>query len=738
MHQKKFETTVGGKKVEALFSDLAGQANGSVMLRMGETMVLVTAVMGSKERTDIDYFPLSVEYEERFYAAGQILGSRFVRREGRPSDEAVLSGRIVDRTIRPLFNPILRKDVQVIVTVLAIGEDDPDTIAVTAASLALGSSNIPWDGPVSAVRVGKRKGSDAFSINPAYAERNAADAELDLLVCGKDGVITMIEVGAQEVPEAVIARAFDVGMAEIEKLQSFQKQVIAEVGKQKLELKELERNPEIAALFATFEPKLEAALFTGTLGKNDGSFKETWVQRVREVLPNEVSEALKYLDERIEQLLRTKAIDEKKRVDGRAMDEIRPLFAQAGGVSPILHGSGIFYRGETHVFSALTLGGPDDSQIIDSIEGEGREVKKRFMHHYNFPPFSVGETGRVGGMNRRMIGHGALAEKALAAIIPPKETFPYTIRLVSEAFSSNGSTSMGSVCASTLALMDGGVPILAPVAGIAMGVMYDGPDRYAILTDIQGAEDHHGDMDFKVAGTATGVTAIQLDVKVDGLPPRIMAEALEAARVARMKILDVLQQAIPAPRAALSPRAPKIVALSIPVDMIGLVIGPSGKMIRSIEEETGVSSIAIEDDGSIAITGVGDGPERAAAIIRDLTRVFQAGDVIEGPVTRIMDFGAFVKLGGGKQEGLVHISEFAPFRIASVRDAVQEGETVRAVVKEIDEQGRVNLSIKMVDPDFATRKGLQPAPADQGGGFRPRGGRSDHRPHGHRHTPGHS
>ena len=729
MQQKKFEIELGGKKIEATFTDLAEQANGSVLLRMGDTLVLVTAVMGDKDRTELDYFPLSVEYEERFYAAGQILGSRFIRREGRPSDDAVLSGRIVDRTIRPLFNQHLRKDVQVVVTVLSIDQDDPDVLGVIAASLALGTSDIPWGGPVSAVRIGKKKGSDTFIVNPTYAERNADDAELDLLVCGKDGVITMIEVGAKQVPEDVIAKAFDVGMAEIEKAQAFQKKIIAEIGKQKRAIESKGRNPAIAELFKEVEPQFEAAIFPGKPGKESQKiFADTWAALVEEKLPEEKDAARDYLDERIEKILRDKAIDTEKRVDGRAMDEIRPLFAQAGGVSPVLHGSGIFYRGQTHVFSALTLGGPDDSQIIDSIEGSGREEKKRFMHHYNFPPYSVGETGRFGGMNRRMIGHGALAEKALLAVIPPKDVFPYTIRLVSEALSSNGSTSMGSVCGSTLALMDGGVPILAPVAGIAMGVMYDSPTRYAVLTDIQGLEDHHGDMDFKVAGTRDGVTAIQLDVKLDGLPPKILAEALSQARAARMKILDVLLAAIPAPRAALSPRAPKIVSLTVPVDMIGLVIGPSGKTIRKIEEESGATGIAIEDDGSIFITGVGDAAEKAAEMIRDMTRVYQAGDVIEGQVTRIMDFGAFVKLGAGKQEGLVHISEFAPFRIASVKDAVAVGETVRAVIKEIDEQGRVNLSIRMVDREFANRKNLQPAPSDggmHGGGDFRRGPRRD-------------
>ena len=721
MQEKKFECEIGGKKVEATFSDLAEQANGSVILRMGDSMVLVTAVMGSKERNDIDYFPLSVEYEERFYAAGQILGSRFVRREGRPSDDAVLSGRIVDRTIRPLFNPTLRKDVQIIVTVLSIDQDDPDVLGVIAASLALGTSDIPWGGPVSAVRIGKSKSSDTFVVNPTYEQRNADDAELDLLVCGKDGVITMIEVGAKEVPESVIAKAFDAAMAEIAKAEKFQKDIIAAIGKAKREIKVKERNPAIAELFKELEGEFEAATFPGKPGKaTQKMFADKWKALVEEKLKEEKDEAMKYLDERIETLLRNKAIKEKKRVDGRAMDEIRPLFASAGGFSPVLHGSGIFYRGETHVFSALTLGGPDDSQIVDSIEGSGKEVKKRFMHHYNFPPYSVGETGRVGGMNRRQIGHGALAEKALSAVIPAKDVFPYTIRLVSEAFSSNGSTSMGSVCGSTLALMDGGVPIKAPVAGIAMGIMYEGPSEYAILTDIQGAEDHHGDMDFKVAGTEGGVTAIQLDVKLDGIPPALMVDALAAARVARLKILDVIKGAIAAPRPNLSPRAPKIVSLMVPVDAIGLVIGPGGKNIKKIQEDTGVAGISIEDDGSIFITGVGDAPEKAAEIIRDMTRVYQAGDVIEGQVTRIMDFGAFVKLGAGKQEGLIHISEFAPFRIASVREAVAEGEVVRAVIKEIDDQGRVNLSIKQIDPEFAVRKNLAPAPASPDGG--PTGG----------------
>ena len=724
MTQKEFSLPLGGKTITAQFTDLADQASGSVILRLGNTAVLVTAVMGKKEKSDLSYFPLTVDYEEKFYAAGQILGSRFIRREGRPSDDAILSGRVVDRTIRPLFNPAIRTDVQVVVTVLSIEEDDPDVLAVNGASIALATSDIPWGGPVSAVRIGKKKESDSFIINPTYKERNAEDTELDLLLCGKDGVVTMIEVGSKEVSEELLSKAFEFGMGEIEKIQAFQKEIISAIGKTKRATPDRTIKQEVMDVFAQFENDFASRIYNGEPGKHHiEALKDEYVARVSETMPEEAKAAVDYFDERLEKLMREKAISEKKRVDGRNMDQLRPLFAQAGGISPILHGSGIFYRGGTHIFSALTLGGPEDSQIIDSIEG--KEEKKRFMHHYNFPPFSVGETGRLGGLNRRMIGHGALAEKALSAVIPPKETFPYTIRLVSEALASNGSTSMGSVCASTLALMDGGVPITSPVAGIAMGVLYESPTRYAILTDIQGPEDEHGDMDFKVAGTTKGVTAIQLDVKLEGVPPSVLAEGLIAAKKARLQILEVMNAAISAPRPDLSPRAPKIVSVTVPVDMIGMVIGPSGKNIRKIEEETGVSGIAIEDDGTIFITGVGESPEKAAQIIRDMTRVFQPGDVIEGPVTRIMNFGAFVRL-NGKNEGLVHISEIAPFRIARVEDAIQMGETVKAVVKEIDDQGRVNLSIKMIDPEFASRKGVQPASENaDGGGGRGYNGRRD-------------
>ncbi len=723
MQQKSYSVEIGGKTLTAEFTDLAEQASGSVIVRLGDTAILVTAVMGSKDK-EMDYFPLSVEFEERFYAAGRILGSRFVRREGRPTDSAILSGRVIDRTIRPLFNNKMRKDVQVVATVLSIAEDDPDVLGVIGASLALGTSHIPWKGPVSAVRIGKRKGSDAFEVNPNYNEREAADAELDLLVCGKDGTITMIEVGAKEVPEDVLEKAFAEALKQLDIVQNFQKQIITEIGKAKKEFVPAELKSEIPELFKEFEGAFEGAVFSGVPGKDSiYALKEKFLAKVKEAMPESVKMADDFFEDKVEALMDKRAIEKKERVDGRKLDELRPLFAKAGGVSPILHGSGIFYRGGTHVFSALTLGGPDDSQIVDSIEE--KEEKKRFMHHYNFPPFSVGETGRVGGLNRRMTGHGALAEKALSAVIPPKEDFPYTIRLVSEAFASNGSTSMASVCGSTLAMMDGGVPIKAPVAGIAMGVIYENPERYAVLTDIQGPEDHYGDMDFKVAGTKDGVTAIQLDVKVEGIPLKVLAEALGQAKRARLQILDVMIAEIASPRPNLSPRAPKIVTLSVPVDMIGLVIGPGGKNIKKIEEETGVTGITIEEDGTIFVTGVGDAPEAAAQIIRDQTRVWKPGDTVEGPVTRLMNFGAFVRL-AGKTEGLVHISEIAPFRIATVEEALQVGDIVKVVVKEIDDQGRINLSIKMVDPEFAARKGLKAAegnPEQGRGGYNDRNGR---------------
>lgn len=689
MQSKTFSCEIGGKEMIAEFSDLAEQAHGSVILRYGETAVLATAVMSEKERLDIDYFPLTVDYEERFYAAGAILGSRFMRREGRPSEDAILSGRVVDRTIRPLFPPHIRNEVQVIITILALGEEKPDMIAVNAASLALATSPIPWRGPVAAVRIAEKK--------------------FTMLACGRDHTINMIEVGAREASEEDVAEALEQAVAEHKKIIAFQEEVVAKIGKQKREIQKPELPAQLSDLFANeFAHKLGKAVFCGSPGKKQiYALKYEWLARAAEALPDlKPIIADHYFEEKIDEEIHRGALEEGKRADGRAFDAVRPLFAQAGGISPMLHGSGIFYRGGTHIFTALTLGGPGDSLLIDSMEEQ--ETKRNFMHHYNFPPYSGGETGRMGGTNRRMIGHGALAEKALEPVIPPKETFPYTIRLVSECMASNGSTSMGSVCASTLALMDGGVPIKAPVAGIAMGLMLDTYKRYKVLTDIQGPEDSHGDMDFKVAGTREGITAIQMDIKLEGVPLPALTEALAGAKKARLQILDVIEKEIEAPREKISPRAPEIITMSVRPDQIGLVIGGGGKTINGIKETAGVEDITIEDDGSIFITGSGGTAGKAKEMIEAVVKEYKPGEIYEGEVTRLMDFGAFVKIGPGKEsEGLVHVSEVAPFRIGKIGDAVSLGERVRVMIKEIDEKGRINLSIKMADPDFATRKNLR-------------------------------
>lgn len=708
MVKKTFSTLVGGKEMIAEFSDLAEQANGSVMLRYGKTVVLATACMSTKERRDIDYFPLSVDYEERYYAAGQILGSRFMRREGRPSEDAILSGRVVDRTIRPLFNHNLRNEVQVVITILSIDQDDPDVMGVMAASLALGVSDIPWNGPVSAVRIGRTK-SGEMTINPTYLERAHADYSYDLLACGKEGTLNMIELGASEVKENELGVAFTHSVAIHKQLEDWQKSIIAEIGKTKVSVQAPTPLPELENLFTErISERLPAYVFSGEPGyKKINELQKEWKVLVAETLPEaDIKRAEQLFDEKLDECMQKGAVMEGKRADGRSFDTVRPLFAQAGGISEILHGSGIFYRGGTHVFTALTLGGPGDTLVVDTIEHP--DEHKRFMHHYNFPPFSVGETGRLGGLNRRAVGHGALAEKALEAVLPSKEEFPYTIRLVSECMASNGSTSQAATCASTIALMDGGVPIKRPVGGIAMGLMIDG-DKHAVLTDIQGPEDHHGHMDFKVAGTSEGVTAIQMDIKLDGVAVPILIEALEGARTARLQILEVIQKEIGAPRGDISPLAPKILTTRVKVDQIGLVIGGGGKTINGIRDDSGVDDITIEDDGLIFITGRKGTAEKALAMIEELVHVYLPGELYDGEVVRILDFGAFVRI-GKNTEGMVHISEIAPFRIERVRDVLTEGERVKVAVKETDEKGRINLSIKRADPEFATRKGL-PAPS---------------------------
>ena len=703
MKKKEYSLDIAGKPLLATFSDLAEQADGSVMLRYGDTVILATAVMSAKEKSGVDYLPLSVEYEERFYASGQILGSRFLRREGRPSDEAILSGRVVDRTIRPLFNNHIRNEIQVVITVLSLGVYDPDVLGVIGASLALGMSDIPWNGPVNAIRIGKKKGDERLEINPTYIFREEIGYEADLTICGKDGLVNMIEVGGLEVSEKIISDGMKKAIEEIEKIQMWQKQIISEIGKPKKVLALKEVTGTIKKLFAEqITPKLFDSVFAGAGKEKMYELKNEWLVLAKESLPEEntfLSD--EHFENEVNDLLHKEAIENNKRPDGREMDELRPLFAQAGGISPILHGSGIFYRGGTHILSALTLGGPGASQVIDGME---TQTKKRFMHHYNFPPFSVGETGRIGGLNRRMTGHGALAEKALLPVIPPKETFPYTIRIVSEAFASNGSTSMASVCGSSLALMDAGVPITHPVAGIASGLMKATPKKYKVGTDIQGPEDHHGDMDFKVAGTREGITAIQMDVKVAGVTVEILEEALQKARAARLTILETIEKEIDKPRADISPNAPKIIVLKIKPDQIGLVIGTGGKVINSIKEDTGVEAIDIEDDGTVFITGKNGTAEKAKQIIEEMTHEYKIGERLTGTVVKIADFGAFVSL-NSNTDGMVHISEIAPFRIDRVEAYLKAGDKVPVVVKEIDaERGRLKLSIKDADPSFIKRK----------------------------------
>lgn len=702
MHSKEFTLDVAGYPLKAIFTNLAEQANGSVLLSYRDTTLLATAVM-SKHEKESDFFPLVVDFEERFYAAGKILGSQFIRREGRPSDAAILAGRVVDRTIRPLFDHRMRNEVQVVVTTIALGEAEPDTLAVIAASLALVTSNIPFNGPVSGAHIGLI--GEKFVINPSYTELASAEFRMDLTACGKDGNINMIETEAKEVTNDVASKALDLASEEIEKIQDWQKTIAKEIGKEKTVI-EFKEAPE--GMKELYKEKISSrfyeAVFAGPTKKPMLALLEEWIEIYKENYPEEkVAYAIEYFEDEINDLIHKEAIENGKRPDHRGLDELRPLFAKAGGISSVLHGSGIFYRGGTHVFSALTLGAPGDAQTIETIEASG---EKRFMHHYNFPPYSTGDVGRMGGLNRRMVGHGYLAEKSLLAVLPPKETFPYTIRVVSESLASNGSTSMGSVCAASLAMLDAGIPISGAVAGIASGLMlspnYKDDGKYALLTDIQGPEDHHGDMDFKVAGTRKGITGIQMDIKVDGIPLKILKEALIKAEEARRQILDVIEAEISTPRNDISPKAPKIITTKVKVDQIGLVIGTGGKTIKEMMATSG-ATIDIEDDGTVYITGTNGSAEKAKQMVEDLTREFVQGDKFNGTVTKIVEFGAFVKI-AGNTEGLVHISEMAPFRVEKVSDYLKEGDIVPVIIKGVDERGKISLSIKQINQDFFKKK----------------------------------
>jgi len=697
MQSKKYTTEIGGRTLTAEFTDLAHQANGSCLVTYGETVVLATAVQSKNAREGTDFFPLTVDYEEKFYAAGMILGSRFMRREGRASDEAILVSRLIDRGIRPLFSQKTRNEVQVIILALSIDEDnDPDVFSILAASLALGTSNIPWGGPLGSVRIGKASGK--FIINPTYKEREGA--ELEAVVCGKDGKVNMIEAGAKEVSESEMDEVLKLAVLEIDKQIDFQKKIISEIGVKKSEIKLAEAPADMRSAFSKkFSQKVAEALYIREkLNRYEAlnALKREWMEICAEDFketPKNIADSL--FEDEINDIVHKDIIDppagKEKRPDGRKIDEIRPLFAKAR-ILPRTHGSGVFYRGETHILSVATLGAPGDVQLIEGME---IRTKKRFMHHYNFPPFSVGEVKPMRGPVRRDIGHGALGERALLAVIPEATDFPYTIRVVSETLSSNGSSSMGSVTAASLALMDAGVPIKAPVSGAAMGLMMKDENHYKILTDIQGPEDHHGDMDFKVAGTKDGITAVQMDVKVDGIPLKIMKEAFLRAREARIQILEVITNELPAPRPELPANAPRILKMQINPEKIGTVIGPGGKMIQSIVAETG-AEIDIEDDGTIFITSTNEeGMKKAEAKIKALTKELEIGAVFEGKVTRIFPFGAMVEI-GPRQEGMVHVSELAPFRVEQVTDVVAPGDEVSVKIIGIDDQGRINFSIKAV------------------------------------------
>ncbi len=697
MDVKVYREEFAGKPLMVEIGKLAQQANGSCRIQYGETTILVTAVMGSQAKS-IDYFPLSVEFEEKYYAAGKIKGSKWIKREGRPSEEAVLAGRLIDRSLRPRFNHRARNDVQVVVTVLSFDKvNDPDVIGLFGASLALMISDIPFNGPVAGVRIGRVNGK--LVINPTYLER--IDSDFDILLAGTADKINMIEAGAKIVPEKDIAEAMEFGFNEIKKLTALQEKIAAEIAPKKREVTLAQHDADLANLVHDFAaPKLNERLYTkDKLAYVDGlnTTRDEVKAHIAEKyagapdLAKKIEEAVDLFDDTINRVVHQNILESEKRPDFRKTDELRDISVEVS-ILPHTHGSGLFNRGSTQALSILTLAAPGLEQWVETMEID--LTKKRFMHHYTFPPFSVGETGRLGMPGRREIGHGALAEKALFPIIPNKDEFPYTIRVVSEILSSNGSSSMASVSGASLALMDGGVPIKMPATGIAMGLMFDEKgEKYKILTDIQGPEDHHGDMDLKVAGTKTGITALQMDVKIDGITPKILAEALEQAKKARLEILGVMEKAIAAHRTELSPYAPRVTTIKIKPEKIGALIGPGGKMINEIIEKTG-AEIDIEDDGSVFVTSLtAEGMAMAIELINEVTYEPKVGDEFDGTVVRLMDFGAFVQITPSK-DGLVHVSEISEQRVEKPSDLLKVGQKVHVTIKNIDDIGRINLTMK--------------------------------------------
>jgi len=694
--QKTWSLDVAGRELIVETGKLAKQAGGAVTVRYGDTQILATAVMSKGKSNVMGYFPLMVDYEERYYAAGKIKGSRFIKREGRPSDEAVLTGRAVDRTIRPLFDMRMRSEVQVVITVQSIdGENDPDIISIIAASAALSISDIPWSGPVAAVKVSLVDGE--VVINPT--EEQEGKSAINLTLAGTKDKVNMIEADAHEAPEADVVRAFEAGHDVISKISTFIEDIKVEIGKEKVEPIMLVGSDEMETMIkeALVESGIEEALY-GTkdeIGAQTSDVKEKAMEVLKEKVADDEQDSLNEIfglvfDEVCDGLVHKGIIENDRRPDDRKATEIRQITCEVG-ILPRPHGTGLFTRGETQALTVTTLGAPGDHQIIDTMEVD---EKKHYIHHYNFPPYSVGEVRFMRGPGRREIGHGALAEKALLPVIP--KDYPYTVLLVSEILESNGSSSMAATCGSTLSLMNAGVPIVRPVSGIAMGMMSGADGKYVVLSDIQGAEDHYGDMDLKVAGTEKGITALQMDVKMEGIDVEMFQKTLEQAREGRKHILDIMLETISEP-GEMSQYAPRIITMQIKPDQIRDVIGPGGKIINEIIEKTGVN-IDIEDDGSVFITAVdAAGGKEAQEIIHNLTREVQAGEEFEGTVVRLMDFGAFVEILPGK-DGLVHISEMAHARVEKVGDIVKIGDKVNVKVKEIDSQGRVNLSMKALIP----------------------------------------
>jgi polyribonucleotide nucleotidyltransferase len=693
MDQEKqvFSIDWAGRTLTVEVGQLAKQANGAALVRYGDTAVLSTAT-ASKEPKPLDFFPLTVNYEERLYAVGKIPGG-FIKREGRPSEKAILASRLIDRPIRPLFADGFRNDVQVVSIVMSVDQDcSSEMAAMFGSSLSLCVSDIPFEGPIAGVIVGRVDGK--FVINPTVEEAEKSDIHLS--VAGTKDAINMVEAGAKEVPEETMLEAIMFGHEEIKRLIAFQEEIVAQIGKEKTEITLFEVDSDLEAEIRGFcEQEMVAAIQVQEKHAREDAIKAVKEKVIakyeeEEAEADDLKQVKKILDKIVKGEVRRLITVEKVRPDGRKPDQIRPLSSEVG-ILPRTHGSGLFTRGQTQALSICTLGALGDVQILDGL---GIEEEKRFMHHYNFPNFSVGETGPMRGPGRREIGHGALGERALEPIVPDEKDFPYTIRLVSEVLESNGSTSQASICASTLAMMDAGVPIKAPVAGIAMGLVKSG-DHYTILTDIQGMEDHLGDMDFKVAGTAKGVTALQMDIKIDGLSREILEEALQQAKKGRMHILESMLSTLSQPKAELSKYAPKILTMHINPDKIRDVIGPSGKQINKIIEETGVK-IDIEQDGTVFISSTNEEMnQKAKKIIEDIVREVEVGQMYLGKVKRIEKFGAFVEIFNGK-DGLVHISELAEERVGKVEDVLSIGDEILVKVTEIDKQGRVNLSRKAV------------------------------------------